>query len=150
MQGQSFGGPYVQVAAICMTPLVEQQGLLSIIRMHDRIQLAGPTDQMNPQPLSALSLVVSLKAGEANGKYTVQVTPHDPSGKTLPAMTTSVLFEGQERGCIIVSPLAIMAEEEGLYWFDVTVEGQLLTRIPLRVMYQKMMMPGMPQNRNTD
>src|SRR6202042_393250 len=47
MTEPSFGGPYVQVAAICATPLVEQQGFLSVIRIQDRIQLAGITDQMH-------------------------------------------------------------------------------------------------------
>jgi hypothetical protein len=145
MAEQSFGGPYVQVAAICMTPLVEQQGYLSVIRMQDRIQLAGPGDQMKPQPLHNLSLVISLKAGEMRGKGTIKITPHSPSGKDMPSAEVPALFEGDERGCVIATPLAVVAEEEGLYWFDVSLEGALLTRIPLRVMYQKMPgFPGMP------
>jgi len=28
----TFGGPYIQVAAICTTPLIEQSGYLSVIR----------------------------------------------------------------------------------------------------------------------
>jgi|SRR5579862_2588261 len=145
MTEPSFGGPYVQVAAICATPLVEQQGYLSVIRIQDRIQLAGPTDQMQPQPLNALSLVISLKAGEMNGKYQLGVTPIAPSGQRLPGAVFSALFEGQERGTVMIMPLAIIAEEEGLYWFEVTLEQSVLTKIPLRVMYQKMQMaPGMP------
>lgn len=152
MTERSFGGPYVQVATICMTPLIEQQGFLSVIRMQDRIQLGGPGDQMQPQPLNALSLVIALKAGEMRGKNTIKITPHAPSGKVLPSAETPVLFEGDERGCAIITPLAVVAEEEGLYWFDVSLEGALLTRIPLRVMYQKIHgIQGTPfQAPNTD
>jgi len=152
MEAQSFGGPYVQVAAICTTPLVDQQGALSVIRMQDRIQLAGITDQMQPQPLNMLSLVVALKSGEVTGKYQIRVIPTTPSGTQLPGIDTSALFEGQERGCVIITPLGVVAEEEGLYWFDVIVQGQLVTRIPLRVMYQKVQgVPGMPfRAPNTD
>src|SRR5690242_13944339 len=99
MAPSTFGGPYVQVAAICTTPLIEQQGALSVIRMQDRIQLNGITDQMQPQPLSMLSLVIALKSGEITGKYEIEVTPRTPSGKELPGLKTSALFEGQERGC---------------------------------------------------
>lgn len=145
MEEKGFGGPYVQVAAICMTPLVEQQGALSVIRIQDRIQLAGVNDQMQPQPLNALWLVLVLKSGEVSGKYALTITPVTPGGKRLPPLTSSVLLEGQERGAILATPLMIVAEEEGLYWFEVTIEETILTRIPLRVMYQKMQaMPGMP------
>jgi hypothetical protein len=145
MAEHSFGGPYVQVAAICTTPLVEREGYLSVIRMQDRIQLGGPGDQMQPQPLHMLTLVISLKAGEMRGKGTVKITPHSPSGTVMPAGEVPVLFEGDERGCVIATPLQVVAEEEGLYWFDITLEGTLLTRVPLRVMYQKVLgIPGTP------
>lgn len=139
MSEQSFGGPYVQVAVICATPLIEQQGYLSVIRIQDRIQIAGQTEQMRPQPLHNLSLVLVLKAGEMKGKYSVHITPITPSGKELASVELPVLFEGEERGVVIAIPVAIVAEEEGLYWFNITMEGAALTRIPLRVMYQRQM-----------
>lgn len=143
MTEKTFGGPYIQVAAICATPLIEQQGYLSVIRIQDRIQLAGVSDQMQPQPLSSLWLVLALKAGELNGKYSLKITPLTPSSKRLGGIEFSVLFEGQERGTVLAAPLNVVAEEEGLYWFEVTLEDTMLTRIPLRVMYQKLQMPGM-------
>ena len=149
MAGTTLSGPYVQVAAICTTPLIEQQGQLSIIRIQDRIQLAGITDQMQPQPLNSLWLVIALKSGELVGKYNLKIVPVSPSGVRQDGPSVSVLFEGQERGTIIQAPLGVVVEEEGLYWFEVTLEEAVLTRIPLRVMYQKMqMIPGMPFPQN--
>ena len=145
MADRSFGGPYVQVAAICAMPLIEQQGYLSVIRIQDRIQVAGVTDQMPPQPLSSLNLVLALKSGEIRGKYSILVSVTTPSGKTLPGPEIPMLFEGEERGVITALPLGVVADEEGLYWFEITLEGTMLSRIPLRVMYQKVgMFPGMP------
>jgi len=97
---------------------------------------------MKPQPLGSLFLVLALKAGELNGKYMLQITPITPSTKRLPGLSFSVLFEGQERGAILTVPLNIVAEEEGLYWFEITLEDMILTKIPLRVMYQKLSLPG--------
>ena len=34
--------------------------------------------------------------------------------------------------------LNLVAEQEGLYWFDVLLDDTLLTRIPFRVIYQRM------------
>jgi hypothetical protein len=147
MTNQSFGGPYVQVAAICMTPLLEQHGplsALSVIRIQDRIQLAGITDQMQPQPLNALWLVVALRAGAMEGKCTLQVIPTSPSGKQLPGLSVPILFEGPERLAFVATPLGVIATEEGLYWFEITLEGTPVSKVPLRVMYQKLqMIPGM-------
>lgn len=143
MSEKPLGGPYVQIAAICSMPLVEQQGLLSVIRIQDRVQLAGATDQMQPQPLNALSMVVILKSGDFSGSYSIQINAITPTGRQIDGLPVSALFEGQERGVSIVTPLMFVAEEPGLYWFEVMLEGAAVTRIPLRVMYQKIQIqPG--------
>jgi hypothetical protein len=111
----------------------------------DRVPIQGLTDDMQPQPLMMLSLVVILKAGEMSGKYMLSVVPQTPSGKRLPALQMPALFERDERGVMLCTPLALVATEEGLYWFDVMIEQDVLTRIPLRVMYQKVQPnPGIP------
>ena len=129
--------PFVQVAAICQAPMQETNGLFSLIRIMDRVPIGGITDEMQPQPLNQLSLVVILKAGEMKGKYTLSIIPQTPSGQRLPPLQMPVLFEGDERGVVLCTPLGLVATEEGLYWFDVSIEKEVLTRIPLRVMYQK-------------
>jgi hypothetical protein len=142
MADNAMAGPFVQIAAICATPLVEQQGLLSIIRIQDRIHLVGPTPTMQPQPLMNFWLVIVIKSGDITGKFTLQIVPITPSGRRLDPATAPVLLEGQERGAMISAPLGIVAEEEGLYWFEITLDGVPLTRIPLRVLYQQLA-PGM-------
>lgn len=134
--------PFVQVACICQTPIQDVNGFFSIIRIMDRLPVGGPTDEMAPQPLNQLSLVIILKAGEMSGKYKLRIIPHTPSGNSLPAVETQVLFERDERGIVLATPLMMVATEEGLYWFDVMIEAEVLTRIPLRVIYQKF--PAIP------
>ena len=70
-------------------------------------------------------------------KALLKIQPTAPSGKELPPLEFSVLFEGDERGLNLVFPVQMLLEEEGLYWFDVTVDDQPLTRIPLRLLYQR-------------
>lgn len=48
-----------------------------------------------------------------------------------------VFFEGQDRGVNVVLNINFAAEEEGIYWFDVLLHEQLVTRIPLRILYQR-------------
>jgi hypothetical protein len=139
--------PYVQVAAVCQTALQEPTGILSLIRITDRINLVGLTEEMRPHPLNQFALAVLMKSGPMKGKYKWKVECESPSGKVTPVTPgppMTALFEGDEHGIKLVIPLAIVAEEEGLYWFNVVLEEDLLTRIPLRILYQKVAgLPGM-------
>ena len=47
-----------------------------------------------------------------------------------------VLFEGEDRGANLILPTDFEVDEEGLYWFDILVDDRLMTRIPMRVLYQ--------------
>jgi hypothetical protein len=143
--------PFVQVAAICQSMLKEATGHVSLIRLMDRVAFGGPGAEMQPQPLNQLSLIVILKSGAMRGKYKWSIVAETPSGKRIPGHEMPALFEGDERGIALATPIMIVAEEEGLYWFDVIVEKELLTRIPLRVMYQQMQPPpGMGFQSKTD
>ena len=137
--------PFVQVAAICQAPIQETNGLFSVFRIMDRLPVQGFSDEMQPQPLHMLSLVIILKSGEMSGKFTLKIVPETPSGKRLAPVNITALFERDERGVIFQGPLGLVVTEEGLYWFDVMLEQDVLTRIPLRVMYQKIQsIPGTP------
>jgi hypothetical protein len=134
------GGPYVQAAAICERVLQEKDGVLSLIRLVDRftVTAAGPAppEAMPPTNISA-NFVVMLKSGFIRARHTLKIVPTTPSGKNLPEISAGVLFEGDDRGVNTNFQANILAQEEGLYWFDVFLEDQLLTRIPLRLVYQR-------------
>ena len=82
-------------------------------------------------------MVIILKAGHMRGTATVKIRPLSPSKKEMPSIEIPILFEGEERGVNIVLPVVMGVQESGLYWFDVFVDDQLFTRIPLRVVYQR-------------
>lgn len=134
---ESTGGPFISVACICQTALREVSGQLSIIRIVDRIQVAGMTPQMQPQPIQGLSLVVILRSGVWRESHNVKIVGYSPSNAPISSNESSLLFEGEDRGPALIAPLALVVSEAGPYWFDVLVEEQLLTRIPLRVQYQR-------------
>lgn len=143
---QDVSGPFVNVACICQVPMQEANGVLSIIRVMDRVQVIGITPQMQPQPLQNLALVVVLRSGTLREQHTLRLVPVTPSGESLPETEFKVLFEGDDRGPAVMTPVGLVATEEGLYWFDLYLELQLLARIPLRVFYQRVpTLPGFQQ-----
>jgi hypothetical protein len=138
-------GPYVQLAAFCEKVLREADGALSLIRVIDRLTVTahGPGSGELPAELPEgnlhVTLVVTLKADDARGRYPISLRVQQPSGVYLPERSFDAMFEGEERGVNLILDLQVEALE-GLYWFDVSINERLLTRIPLRVIYQRI--PG--------
>lgn len=129
--------PYVQIASFCQTVIPEANGTLSLIRLIDRFPVTGQTKQMQPTTIN-LTLAVVLKAGNMTGASTVTIRPSKPDGSPMPPLNMPVLFEGMERGVGIITQMGLVVSEPGLYWFDVLIEEEvLLTRIPLRILYQQ-------------
>ncbi len=141
LEPQSVSGPYVQIACVCQVALLDNTGSLSVIKVTDRIQVIGTTPEMQPQPLQHYQLAIILKAGDRRETHTIRIIPVLPSGTRLPPAEISALFEGDERGVSIVTPLGLVVTEQGLYWLEVYLEEQLLTRIPLRILYARAQLP---------
>lgn len=132
-------GPYLQTAVLCEKVLQEADGVLSLIRIVDRevITLVGPKppEGMPSIPIR-LYAVLALKSGGARGRHQLALRPEQPSGIQLTATEVPVYFEGEDRGVNAVIEVNLMPQEEGLFWFDVLLDGSIMTRIPLRVIYQ--------------
>lgn len=134
-------GPHVQLATFCDKVLVERDGVLSVIRAIDRIMVVAagqnvPTEIPEGQRVTP-TLVVSLRSDQATGRHTVTIDGEQPDGSHLPTATFDVMFEGADRGVNAVIPM-VLEPQEGLYWFNVRLGDQLLSRVPLRIMYQRM------------
>jgi len=141
LPGFSPGGPYLHMAAICERVLREADGVLSLIRVVDRIMVSvtgeGAPAEMPPTAMN-LTLAVGFKSGFARGAYTVRVLTVSPSHQVLSTFEAPVLFEGEDRGVQLTLGLGLQVQEEGLYWFEVYLHEVLFTKVPLRVVYQRM------------
>jgi hypothetical protein len=133
-------GPYVSTAVLCERMLEEKDGVVTLVRIIDRLIVAaqGP-DAPATLPPTRVSVVavIWLRSGSALGRHVLKLRPEKPSGTQLEVTELSVHFEGEERGSRTLGNIALTADEEGLYWFDVLLDEVLLTRIPLRIMYQR-------------
>ncbi|OGO36364.1 MAG: hypothetical protein A2147_02595 [Chloroflexi bacterium RBG_16_57_8] len=134
-------GPYVQIAAFCERVLREADGVVSLIRIVDVVthteRGTSPPEDM-PEVHYPLFLVVNMKSGTARGRHQVAITPEQPSGETLPPIEMSVNMEGEGKGVNIISRIDPPYKMEGLYWFAVRFDNQIITRLPLEVRYSRM------------
>lgn len=141
-------GPYVQMATICEKVLQEPDGVISAIRCVDRIVISaqaiggGVAPPELPQGNFMTTLLVMLKADDAKGRHPVSIRIQLPSGVYLDQpQVFDAMFEGEERGMNLIVNMQLEAME-GVYWFDVSVNERLLTRVPLRLMYQRVPSAG--------
>lgn len=139
--GIGLSGPYLATAVLCEKVLREADGVLSIIRMVDRITVTPPSGLPAPAHMPVvpinLTAVLCFKSGFARGPYTVKIKAINPSRRELNAVELPILLEGEDRGANLVINMGFQADEEGLYWFEVFLMDTLMTKMPLRVLYQR-------------
>jgi hypothetical protein len=135
--------PWILVATFCQAAIIEANtGNLSVIRVLDTLPLFGATKEMQ-QPIPVqLTMALLLKSGEMNGQYNIKVRCNSPSRTQTQGPEIPFYFEAGDRGVQVVLPIGLFANEPGVYWFDVLLEPDtILTRVPLRVIYQQIQLP---------
>jgi len=130
-------GPYLNAALLCEKVLSEADGVLTAVRVIDRFIVSGPNPEMSPATLP-LFLLIMLKSGQFRGPSVIKFYVETPSAQRLPTLEFQVNFEGDDdRGVNVVANISFQAHETGVYWFTLLYQDQPLTRIPLRVLYQR-------------
>jgi hypothetical protein len=140
---KEWSGPYMAIAVICERVLQEKDGVLSLIRVIDRFFVHGGAKEMPPSAVQG-NIVIAMKSGFQKGTLYIKLRGSTPSGKPLPEREFPVLFEGDDRGVGIVAPFQLTLDEEGVYWFDVLLEDATITRIPMRIVYQRLAQTAVP------
>jgi hypothetical protein len=132
--------PYVQAAAFCEQILEDKDGVMSAIRMFDRVSV--PTPGAPPPGVSAdalpaimVKVLLLLKSGSVKGRKNVKVLSESPNGFNRSTAEASADFSGDEWGVNLQFQMSIPLEGEGLYWCNVLVGNALVTRMPLRITY---------------
>src|SRR5690348_2104133 len=132
------GGPHVAVATLCDRVLHEQDGALSLIRIVDRFTISGATEQMPPAQVQTTLVIVFRTGALAVGAYMIKIRLIHPNAAASLVTEHRAFFDGREEASVnLIASLNLMLKEEGLYWIDVLFEDALVTRIPMRVLYQR-------------
>ena len=133
-------GPYVKAAFFCDQVLREADGVISPIRIVDRLTHTerGPQAPEDMPPFSyRLFAVVMLVPGRARGRHAVRLELENPAGELRLLSEHDLLFEGEDRNVVLVAEIRATLTLEGLHWLHVSFDGSELTRSPLRVIYQR-------------
>lgn len=134
-------GPYLKAALFCESVIEEKDGVLSFIRVIDRLTTTAvgpeaPADM--PTIRRQMKAVLMLVSGRATGREDVKLEVEEPSGTKRQLWAGTIQMEGNDRGQNLILDFGMEFKDEGLYWFDVLVGDQPLTRMPFRIIYARL------------
>ena len=134
-------GPYIQVAAFCEKVIEDKTNVVSLIRLIDTLthtEARPDAPEEMPPVTYPLKLVIMLKPGAARGRHELRIVPELPSGELLQPFTSSIHLAGEERGANVFADVPFTFKIEGLYWFHVYLNDILFTKIPFRMIYNRL------------
>jgi hypothetical protein len=139
--------PLVSAAFLCERILTEKDNAQTFVRVVDVLIARVPDEKKAPVRFD-IWLAVILKSGEAKGKFNLELRMSDPNGNVTDISDDiPVVLNGAEHG-INVNILNIFnLSTEGLYWIDVLIDGEALTRVPFRMRLERTERP--PRGRLT-
>ena len=133
--------PYVAAAFFCERVIEGKDGVLSAIRIVDKIQVGLESDipslkeQLKAvKPAAQITALISVKAGSLKGMFSLSIVGERPSGKRAKLSTFQMELNGGDSGQNFVANIMLSVEEEGLHWFDVLFEDRLLTKMPITLL----------------
>lgn len=139
IETQNTETPYIAAAIICEQALQEKDNVISLIRLVDIMNTTfTPSNEEEAAkgiriPLE-FTLFISFRAGPARGKREVIVHLYDPAGDhRFQTGPYPMVFTSAEQGHNLKIQSSLTLKDPGVYWFEIVVGGQAVTRVPLTV-----------------
>jgi hypothetical protein len=133
-------GPYLLMAVLCQRADQDQYGSFNVINILEQL-IVGSDDPNAPEEFPGFrleaQLVVSLASGNKRGDAEITIEPTDPKLNRLQPVSQGVRFSGEDHRVTIVSNVSLDVEHTGVYWFNVLLDGESISWIPLRIGYQR-------------
>lgn len=138
-EANGLSPPYVAAALFCDRVIEGKDGSLTAVRIVDTVaaQVKETFDPAAPLPVPVPTLLVVLRAGELTGKHHLQIRHRPSAGKVLATVSLDILLDGEERGAQAIIEYGVQWLSAGLHWFELELDGRQLTRMPLRISWQR-------------
>jgi len=142
---KKVGGPFIAAAMLCNSVSEDSDGVLSAMRIVDQVGLNIPPDAPPDFPSKAKPIDVSLFAliiirrGDAKvGKHNLRLVMENPEGKIKPLAKAKIEFPQFQNGAANVKiRLGLKLYTPGVFWIDVILDKQRLTRMALNLILNR-------------
>lgn len=144
-----MGGPFVAAAVLCNSVSEDSDGALSAMRIVDEIRGVIPHDapsdfpsQAKPVELSLFALIMIRRGDARVGKHKLRLVMEPPSGGATEMVKQDIELLKPPNGASAARlKLTMKLHTAGLFWIDVFLGPQRLTRMALNVVIQRMAAP---------
>lgn len=152
------GGPYLAAAFFCETTLEDKQdGAVSAIRLVDQLVLTLDSSAPPDVPSETQRLPVTIKGllafktGDAPGNHKVRIVMESPSGDINSPLEHDLPFSPEPHGgANLRLNHTILVQAGGLFWFHVFLDGEEITRMPLKISVQREQPASTPPTADRD
>lgn len=122
--------PLLSAAFTCERVLHEVDGVLTAVRIVDSYTVSAV--DADAKVLVKPWIVVIFKSGAAQGTYSVSFRMRPPSGPpSVLGDAIPIELRGGPHGATLAIELIAEVKEEGVYWVDVLLDGDLVTSMPI-------------------
>jgi hypothetical protein len=131
--------PILLATLFCESVLEEANRTLSVIRIMDRVTVQIPADfPEGAKPLVHISGLIALRSGDFIGDAILEIFMNTPSGTRQRVQEFRLPLPGGHQGMNLKMDIKLGLESEGIYWFDVLVNQEHRSRMPLEVVFQRL------------
>jgi hypothetical protein len=126
--------PYLIAAFFCERILKEEDGVLSAIRIVDVFNVHVPKENP-PDSIPAIQLtMMTIFKSEEPATYSLTFEILSPSGQKYRGGQSAMMsLEGKEKGANLILHFPVAANEYGLYWIDLFIDEERITRVPFKI-----------------
>lgn len=128
MTDRDWGGPYLVAACFCDDVEEGEQGTISIVGMLDSVEASGSAAHL------VCRILVAFLPGGASGPFDVRILESGTGRPLIPPDDLIPEPSADPDGPIVVAPPFETMLLPAIYWFDVLINGRLMTRLSLRVL----------------
>lgn len=126
-------GPFVAMAVFCQRVDLQPDGSADVIGVVDGVALTPQEPGDAPPLVLNLRAMIALRAGEVRGARTIGIRGTYPSGAEGLNASKVVQFTDARPAVTFNAPVELELPETGIYRFEITCDGSLLTVITLAV-----------------
>ncbi len=131
------GPPYIGIAVFCEQALEEKDGIFSLVRMFNEVNVTPapgrplPTVEQ-PLPIPLLFFLLLYDADKV-GWNRLSINMTDSLGPLPPTRSMSSNPLPDKSHLAVRARMTLPLRSEGIHWAEVVFNGRLLSRVPLNV-----------------
>jgi hypothetical protein len=134
--------PRLRIGVLCERVLEEKDGVLSLIRVIDRLVITvSGTDVPKEIPPGQAQVTVLMSWVNGLGNYEARIRVEMPDDTSIESPTFPFYLDSLDRVQNQIIQMMIPIKRTGVYWFSFLLGEDVKSRIPLRVLYQRQQLP---------